>query len=207
MILTRGTLVAAILALAGLAWAADWGVPRAVYPVNVPHAGTASLKRAVDLWANAEHGKALKGFLEAATLHPRDAMAWHNLGVALQREKRFEEGLDAFTHERFLSPTSPGAYFGIGECLLALTRTPEAETSFVMAVVECPSEWRYWKALATAMRLQGKTEAAAVAERNAARLKPRRTPQFKGFQTTLRDILRAPSAQIPSPRTGYAQVY
>lgn len=197
-------LAAAMLACAGTAQA---GVPRAVYPVNVPHSGTPALKRAVDLWANAERGPALKGFREATQVAPRDAMAWHNLGVALQLDKQYEKGLDAFTHERFLSPTSPGAYFGMGECLLALTRTPEAENAFVMAVVECPSEWRYWKALAGALRLQGKNEAAAMAERNAARLKPRRVPQFQGFQTTLRDTLRAPSAKIPSPRTNYAQVY
>jgi len=160
------------------------------------------------LWANAEKKQALAAFRAAVKTAPRDPLAWHNIGVAILRTSTFyDDALDAFRHERFLSPTAPGAYFGMGECLMALDRPMEAENAFVMAVVECPSEWRYWSALAEALRAQGKRDTATVAERNAARLKPRRQHQFQGFETTRREVLRAPQAQIPIHRAVFGGVY
>ncbi len=160
------------------------------------------------MWAHAEKKQALAAFRAAVKTAPRDPLAWHNIGVAIMRTSTFyEDALDAFRHERFLSPTAPGAYFGMGECLMALGRPMEAENAFVMAVVECPSQWRYWSALAEALRMQGKKDAAKVAERNAARLKPRQTPRFKGYETTRQDILRTPSVQIPIHRAVLSCAY
>jgi Flp pilus assembly protein TadD len=175
------------------------GVPRSVYPVFTAWNPTATLARGIDLWANAEKVKALRAFEDATKVCPRDPIAWHNLGVALMFFTRTVAALDAFRHERFLSPTAPAAYYAMGDCLMALGQYPEAENAFVMAVVEYPGEWRYWEALARAFEKTGKRESAQMASRNAARLKPRHIPKFRGFETTTKDILRGPSAGVPIP--------
>ena len=193
------SVVAVLLALlqvsAGMAQ--QVGIPRSVYPVYTAWNPTATLARGINLWANDEKAKALGAFKDATMVCPRDPIAWHNLGVALMHFSRTVSALDAFRHERFLSPTAPAAYFAMGDCLMALGQYHEAENAFVMAVVEYPGEWRYWQALARAFEKNGKTGSAQIASRNAARLKPRLIAQFRGFETTRRDILRVPSAEVP----------
>lgn len=175
------------------------GESRLVYPIYTGWNPTATLARGIDFWANGEKAKALKAFQDATKVCPRDPIAWHNLGVTLLYFTRTASALDAFRHEWFLWPSAPSAYFAMGECLLALGRPLEAENSFVMAVVEFPGEWRYWEALARAFEKNGKKESALTAMRNAERLKPKYIPQFRGFETTRKDILKAPSAGVPKP--------
>jgi len=192
-----GTAALFLMIDASTALAHQDGVPRSVYPVYSGWNPTATLARGIDLWANNEKAKALAAFKEATNVCPRDPVAWHNLGVALMFFTRTVAAMDAFRHERFLSPTAPAAYYAMGDCLMALGRFPEAENSFVMAVVEYPGEWRYWEALAGALEKNGKKESALIASRNAARLKPRHIPQFRGFETTTLDIVRIPPAGVP----------
>ena len=194
-----GLSLLALLAQAPAALARQDGIPRSVYPVYTPWMPTATLVRGINLWANAEKAKALQAFSDATKVSPRDPIAWHNLGVALMHFSRTVSALDAFRHERFLSPSAPAAYFAMGDCLMALGQYPEAENSFVMAVVEYPGEWRYWEALARAFEKNGKAESARMASRNAARLKPRHIPSYMGFETTSGNIVRAPSAALPRP--------
>ena len=136
-------LTAWAVVVAGPALSREVGVPRSVYPINTAWNPTEALARGVDHWANAEKAKALNDFKDATRVCPRDPVAWHNLGVAYMFFTRTVQALDAFRHERFLSPTAPAAYYAMGDCLMALGQYPEAENSFVMAVVEYPGEWRY----------------------------------------------------------------
>ena len=205
--LMAGMAVLVLLVLASAALTHQDGVPRSVYPIHTGWGPTASLARGINLWANGEKGKALQSFAAATKVCPRDPIAWHNLGVALMHFSRTVAALDAFRHERFLSPTAPAAYFAMGDCLMALGQYPEAENSFVMAVVEYPGEWRYWEALARAFEKNGKRESARMASSNAARLKPRQVPQFRGFETTSRDIIVAPSAAVPRPWINWSLIH
>jgi len=147
--------------------------PRYVTPVYVSWKGSPPLIRGCELWASGKRAKALVKFKQAVYVSPQDPIAWHNLGVAYFVFHQYEESFMAHIQERFLSPTAPSAWYGIGRAHYMLGRYPEAENAFVMAVVEAPRQFEFWRELALALRAQGKVDSARVAEANAARLMPR----------------------------------
>ncbi|MEK7474500.1 MAG: tetratricopeptide repeat protein [Candidatus Coatesbacteria bacterium] len=147
--------------------------PRPLTAIQVPWRASRPLTRGLELWASGRRDLATKWFEQAVHELAGDPIAWHNLGVAYFCASRFEESYMCFQHERFLYMVAPSALYGMGMCQLALGHASLAENLFAMALHEAPREWEYWHRFGQALAASGKHEAAAVASRNAARLKPR----------------------------------
>ncbi len=147
--------------------------PRPLVTVNVPWRASKPLTRGLELWASGRRDLATKWFEAAVHGLPGDPIAWHNLGVAYFTASRFTESHMCFQHERFLYAVAPSALYGMAMCQLAMGNPKLAEDDLAMALAEAPREWEYWHRFAEALAAQGKGEAAAVAARNAAALKPR----------------------------------
>jgi len=162
--------------------------PRPLAPVTVPWRASRPLTRGLELWASGRRDVATKWFEAAVHGLPGDPIAWHDLGVAYFCASRFTESHMCFQHERFLYAISPSALYGMAMCQMKMGRPDLAENDLAMALAEAPREWEYWHRFAEALAAQGKNEAAAVAGRNAAALKPRiRRPVWglKGVATAI----------------------
>ncbi len=164
------------------------GSPR-VSPVHVRWTSTKALRDGVDLWAGGAWREALEKFRLAVRTVPTDPVAWHNFGVALFFAGDFPNALAAFENERFLTPSAPSALFGMGRCRLAMGEPDRAEGDFVLALTFAPLEWEYWLALSDALLAQGEREAAARAEQNAVRLRPRAQRRPVSYAEARRAVL------------------
>ena len=171
--------------------------PRPLTTVAVPWRASKPLTRGLELWASGRRDLATKWFEAAVHDLPGDPVAWHDLGVAYFCASRFEESYRCFQHERFLYMVSPSALYGMGMCQLALGNPKLAEDDFAMALAAAPREWEYWHRFSQALAASGKHEAAAVAARNAARLKPRVRQMAHGVKWVERAVLTLRFPAIP----------
>jgi len=166
--------LACLTSRAGASSQAVFGVaPRAVTPVSVSWRATPPLARGLRAWASGRRPEAQRWFRLAVGVAPNDPIAWHDLGVALYSESRYEDAFDAFIKERFLAPRAASASYGVGEAELALGQPLAAERDLVVAISLAPREWEYWETLADVYEAEHRDEAAKVARARAVALRPR----------------------------------
>ncbi len=156
------------------------------------------LARGIEAWAAGKRERALRWFELAVHRTPADAIAWHNLGVALYTASRFDEALTAFRWERLLTPSAPSAWYGIGMCLRTAGHHADAENAFIVAINQAPREWEYWHRLAEVLTAQGKSTPAAAATRRAAELKPREGLTPRSRRRIHTSIMQVRIPRVPS---------
>ena len=120
-----------------------------------------------------------EGNLEAAKGHFREAIrlrgfadAWLNLGIALSRERRHEEALEAFDSARDVSPELPDVAYWRGRMLSALGRFEESEAAYREEIERRPGFAAAWIDLAWVQSRQGRVGEALVSSERALQEDP-----------------------------------
>ncbi len=115
-----------------------------------------------------------EGNLDAAKGHFREAIrlrgladAWLNLGIALSREKRHEEALEAFKSAGDVSPELADVDYWRGRMLSALGRFEESEAAYREEIERRPGFAAAWIDLSWVQSRQGRIGEALVSSERA----------------------------------------
>lgn len=106
---------------------------REVFELNANHGKAWNLQGAIDLRQN-RFPEASKAFAKSFALIPDFFEAALNLGIALQKQKRFAEAIWAFDHAAKLMPSVATTWVYLGEAKLALRDLPGAKKVWTRAL-------------------------------------------------------------------------
>lgn len=133
-----------------------------------PHleAGEEHLRR--DEWTQAE-----EAFRRGTAAHPESPVAWSKLGVALARQRRFDEAIAALREGITISPRYAPAYSNLGNVYRELDRKEEALAAYRQAVEADPDYWVAHQNLGALYREMGRVTDAVGEFKKATRLSVR----------------------------------
>jgi Flp pilus assembly protein TadD len=122
-----------------------------------------------------EAGEASAGIARlrrAATLDPKLTAAWHNLGLAAERQGWLDVAADAYTHVVAAAPDHAGEWIKLGYVLIQLGRYPEAKRAFTRAAALQPDSSEPLVALASSDFAFFDYDGAISALKRAAAINP-----------------------------------
>lgn len=122
-----------------------------------------------------EAGEAPEGIARlrrAVTLDPKLTAAWHNLGLAAERQTWLDLAAESYAHVLAAKPTLTGEWIKLGYVLLPLGRYDEAERAFQRAVALQPNSSEPLVALASTYYARFHYEQAIAALKRAALINP-----------------------------------
>jgi tetratricopeptide (TPR) repeat protein len=151
-----------------------------------------------DFWINFELGGCLYedpatsaeaiGFLRVAlALRPNSHVAYNNLGVALQSQKKLAEAEAAFRKAIELKPDAAEIYTNFGNALKEQNKLAEAEAAFRRAIELDPNSAGNHYSLGNALGRQKKLAEAEAAFRRAIELKPDYAAAYLNLGVALKD--------------------
>jgi eukaryotic-like serine/threonine-protein kinase len=109
---------------------------------------------------------------EAIRLKPGDAMARHNLGLALVGQGKSDEAAAAYREAIRLKPSDAVAHYNLGQALYIQEKLEEATDAFRDAIRLRPDYSGAYFGLGSALGSQRRFAEAIIAHRAAIRLKP-----------------------------------
>ena len=116
--------------------------------------------------------EALASYEQALRLHPDNAVAHNNKGIALARQGKLSEAVAAFRQTLRLQPNYVKAYSNLGTALLKLGRLEEAAANCRQALRLLPTHADAHNNLAVVLGEQGKFDEALASYAKALRCKP-----------------------------------
>jgi len=137
-------------------------------PEARPHleAGEEHLRR--EEWVLAE-----EAFRRGTAAHPESPGAWSKLGVALARQRRFDEAIAALREAITINPRYAPAFSNLGNVYREQDRKEEALAAYRQAVEADPDYWVAHQNLGALHREMGRVTEAVGEFKKATRLSAR----------------------------------
>jgi tetratricopeptide (TPR) repeat protein len=130
---------------------------------------------------------AIKLIGKAAALRPGDARFQNNLGNALCRLNRWEEGITAYRRALALQADQPDAHSNLAIALSEAGRADEAIQAANQAIALRPGDARAYYALAGALRHKGDLQGTINAYRQAVNANPQMAEAWNNLGVSLKD--------------------
>jgi serine/threonine protein kinase/tetratricopeptide (TPR) repeat protein len=172
-------------------------------PLQVAWLRRAQAEHPADFWLALELGNALPDseqaeaavwFRVALAIRPTSAVAWTNLGYALNAQKTFPEAIAACQKAIELEPKNAVAYAGLGAVFINQRKFKEASAACQKAIELAPNFAAAYGNLGAALHSQGKLDEdpekldeAVAAYRKAIKLDPNFAPAHRNLGLALSD--------------------
>jgi Tfp pilus assembly protein PilF len=157
--------------------AGNLSVARRLYDsvlVVTPSDGDALNNLGIVLSALREYSRALDLLRRAASIAPRSAGIWNNIGTVLHEQGRNSDAIAAFRHALTLDAGHAGAKVGLAQQYLAIGALPQARSLLDEVIVAQPELPEALYTLGQVLERQGDRDAASRAYETFVRTAPAR---------------------------------
>ncbi len=154
------------------------------------------LRRAVKAWKRGEVARAGQLSLEATNADPKNAPAFHVLGMALERMGHQHKALVTYEHAYALDPNDPELLINLGLSAWNLGLKEGAENMFRLFVAARPDSPLGYNNLGSIQCDMGQETAAIETLRSAIVQMPRETILWNSIATVLAEVGRADESLV-----------
>lgn len=123
--------------------------------VLFPNDGDALNNLGVLLSAHREYGRALDLLRRAATVTPRNAGVWNNIGTVFHEQGKNNDAIAAFRHALTIDGNHPGAKVGLAQQYLAISALSQAKDLLEEVIASHPQLPEAHYTLGQVLELQG----------------------------------------------------
>ena len=152
--------------------------PEAFIVWNILGAANKGLNRVAD---------ASNAFRRVTELNPDYADGYHNLGIVLQDQGKFDEAIASYTKALAVKPNHVGAYFNMGNALQNQGMLDEAIEAYNKALSLKPDFAEAYNNIGNAIQGQGMLDDAIEAYKKAVAIKPDFAEAYNNMGATLKN--------------------